>query len=338
MNIKDLFTNKNSFLAPMAGVTDAPFRDICVSCSASATVSEMVSAKAVTLGDNISLQIASRSGVRGPYGVQIFSNDPYTASEAVKRLYDADIGADWFDLNCGCPAPKIVNNGCGSTLMKTPSLIGEIVSAMEKASPLPVTVKIRAGFSSDSLTAVECAKAAEENGALAVAVHGRTRDRMYAPPVDLDIIAKVKESVSVPVIGNGDIFTPEDAKRMYEYTSCDGIMIGRGALGRPFFFTQVKDYLEKGEYYEPNPREKAEFMLTHIRALCESEGERSAILKARKHAAWYTKGVKNAAAIRREMNAMTSFSELTEFAKRFAFLETDESALSSSVSVGNFCK
>lgn len=322
----------------MAGVTDAPFRDICMTCSASATVSEMVSAKAVTLGDETSLKIARRSDVRGPYGVQIFSDDPFIAAEAVKRLYEAEIEADWFDLNCGCPAPKIVNNGCGSALMKNPSLIGEIVAAMKNATPLPVTVKIRAGFSSDSLTAVSCAKAAENNGALAVTVHGRTRDRMYAPPVDLDIIARVKEAVNIPVIGNGDVFTPEDGKRMLEYTACDGIMIGRGALGRPFFFTQVKDYLEKGVYYEPTPEKKAEFMLSHIRALCESEGERSAILKARKHAAWYTKGVKNAAALRREMNSMTSFSQLEDFAKRFALLESDTETPFSPPSVGNFCK
>ena len=327
------------FLAPMAGVTDAPFRALCVSCGAAGTVSEMVSAKAVSLGDATSLSLAKRRGVGGHYTVQIFASDPVVAAEAVKRLGEVCPDIDGFDLNGGCPAPKIVNNGCGSALMKSPSLLFDILSAMEKATRLPVSVKLRAGFDSDHVNAVDCARAAGEAGVKSITVHGRTRDKMYAPPVDLSVIAAVKEAVKVPVFGNGDIFTPDDAAAMLKETHCDGLMLGRGALGRPWIFTQVNAFLTSGERLpDPSAEEKMAFMLRHIEALAEEEGEKAAILKARKHAAWYTKGIRGAAALRREMNTLSSFDELRAFASRVSALPADADTAFLPPQVGNFTK
>lgn len=325
-------------LAPMAGVTDAPFRALCVDCGAAATVSEMVSAKAISLGDKTSLSIAERRGVPGMYGVQIFAPDPDSAGEAVKRLYDADLGADWFDLNCGCPAPKIVNSGCGSTLMKSPAAIEAIVAAMVAASPLPVTVKLRAGFDGEHVNAVDCAKAAEAAGASVVTVHGRTRDRMYAPPVDREIIRAVKGAVGVPVVGNGDIFTCDDAEVMLRETGCDALMVGRGALGRPWFFTMLNAFLQEGERKpEPSPKEKMEFLLRHMEALSGLEGEKMSMLKARKHAAWYTKGIRGAAAFRREMNGIETMADLREIARKVVEMAEDREPLPfTPPQVGNF--
>lgn len=325
-------------LAPMAGITDSPFRNICISHGASATVSEMVSAKALTLKDATSLRLACRSTTNGAYGVQIFASEPSVAAEAVGILCENDeVKADWLDLNCGCPAPKIVSSGCGSALMKDPDLVYSMVKQMVSASSLPVTVKIRAGYDKDSINAVEVALAAEEGGASLITVHGRTRDRMYAPPVDLDIIARVKESVKLPVIGNGDIFSPEDGVNMVTYTKCDGLMIGRGALGRPWFFEAVNRALKnETPLCEPTPGEKMDMMLEHIKALALLEGERSALLKARKHAAWYTKGIRGSASFRRDMNSVTTFAELEDFASRISLCEGD--APFSPPSAGNFCK
>ena len=319
----------------MAGVTDAPFRVLCAQNGADGSVSEMVSAKALTLGDKTSLEIAARSLTPGLFGVQIFASDPSVAGESVKILAQSGIDADFYDLNCGCPAPKIVNNGCGSALMKTPAIIGEIVAQMAKNSPVPVTVKLRAGWDFEHVTAVDAAKAAEASGAAAVFVHGRTRDRMYAPPVDLSVIAAVKSAVGIPVIGNGDVFTVLDAKNMLDKTNCDGLMIGRGALGRPYFFAAVRHYLDTNELLpEPSPKEKCEYMLTHIRMLAQCEGEKSAMMKARKHAAWYTKGIKNSAAFRREMNDLSSFMQLESLAKRIS--QEENSGTWSAPNVGNF--
>ena len=313
--------SSGALLAPMAGVTDAPFRRMCMSFHAAGSLSEMVSAKALTLGDRVSLDLARRGGTPGPYGVQIFASDPATAATAVKILYEAgeEVGADWFDLNCGCPAPKIVSSGCGSALMKTPKLIGEIVKAMAEASPLPVTVKLRAGWDADSVTAVEAALFARDAGAAAVTVHGRTRDRMYAPPVDTDIIARVNRAADLPVIANGDIFAPGDVSAMLDRTGCAGVMIGRGALGRPFFFENAaRELAGLSPLPEPGPAEKMRLMLEHMRLLAEWDGEARAMLKARKHAAWYTKGIRGAAAFRREMNLISTFSQLEDFARRVA--------------------
>lgn len=338
MTIQRISLPGKVLLAPMAGVTDAPFRALCVDCGAAATVSEMVSAKAISLGDKTSLAIAKRRGVKGAYGVQIFAPDPISAGEAVKRLYEAVPGIDWFDLNSGCPAPKIVNSGCGSTLMKDPSLLGDILAAMKAASPLPVTVKLRAGFDGEHVNAVDCAKAAEAAGVSAVTVHGRTRDRMYAPPVDLSVIGAVKEAVSVPVVGNGDIFACEDAARMLRETGCDALMVGRGALGRPWFFATLNAFLQEGvEGPEPSAEEKMAYLMKHMEALAQLEGEKMSILKARKHAAWYTKGIRGAAAFRREMNQMETMEELREITRKVVETARGQAPLPfTPPSVGNF--
>ncbi len=334
----DVFSSGKVLLAPMAGVTDAPFRSLCMDCGAAATVSEMVSAKALSLGDKTSLSLAKRDGVPGAYGVQIFASDPVTAAEGVKRLWDAGVEAGWFDLNAGCPAPKIVRSGCGSALMQNPGNIGRIVAAMVKASPLPVTVKLRAGYDGDHVTAAECAVAAEEAGAAAVVVHGRTRDRMYAPPVDLNVIGQVKQVVRIPVVGNGDLFRPEDLTRMKNETGCDAFMVGRGALGRPWFFAQLNEYLSTGRMLsEPSAKEKMDFLLRHIAALKEREGEKLSLLKARKHAAWYTKGIRGAAAFRRDMNGMETLDDLKRIAARVVEAAGEEDTLPyTPPNVGNF--
>ena len=313
------------YLAPMAGVSDAAFRALCVENGASGSFSEMVSAKALTKGDRTSLLLAARGDEAGAYIVQLFASDPAVAAEAVTILSEQVSHIDGFDLNAGCPAPKIVNNGCGSALMKSPALLHDILSAMKGATSLPVSVKLRAGFDGAHVNAVDCARAAEEAGVSRIAVHGRTRDKMYAPPVDLAVIAAVKAAVKIPVVGNGDIFTPDDASRMLRETGCDALMIGRGALGRPWFFTQVNTFLATGERLpDPSPAEKAAFLLRHIEAIAQNEGEKAALLKARKHAAWYTKGIRGAASLRKEMNTLSSFDELRAFADRIALLPSDD--------------
>lgn len=308
-------------LAPMAGVTDATFRALCTLAGAEQTTCEMISAKAITKNDAASFALSVRGEETGRYLVQIFASQPETAAEAVKRIAASTDRIDGFDLNAGCPAPKIVTNGCGSALMKNPPLLGKITEAMARATSLPVSVKLRAGFDAEHVNAPLCARVVQESGAQSVAVHGRTRDRMYAPPVDYGVIAAVKAATSLPVYGNGDIFTPDDAAQMLRLTQCDGILIGRGALGRPWIFTQIAAFLRDGtRLSEPSPAEKAQALLRHIALLAEKEGEKAALLKARKHAAWYTKGIKNAAALRRDMNALSSFDDLRAFAETVATL------------------
>lgn len=314
MEIGSLKINGHASLAPMAGVADRAFRELCVGYGASYVVSEMISSKGVSLGDRKSKQLMQLSETERPAGVQIFGNDPEIMAESVKTVLG--VHPQFVDINMGCPAPKIAGNGGGASLMRNPELAEQIVAAVKKAcGEIPVTVKIRAGWDFDTINAVEMAKRAENAGAAAVTVHGRTRQQMYAPPVNHEIIAEVKKAVSIPVVGNGDITDGISAAKMLEDTNCDFLMVGRGALGRPWVFQQINAYLNEGRILpEPPVSERMRVMLNHIQMLCTYKGERVGIREARKHATWYTKGIRDAAQFRRELGMLESIAQLEEIA------------------------
>lgn len=314
MEIGSLKINGHASLAPMAGVADRAFRELCVGYGASYVVSEMISSKGVSLGDRKSKQLMQLSEMERPAGVQIFGSDPEIMAESVKTVLE--VQPQFVDINMGCPAPKIAGNGGGASLMRNPELAEQIVAAVKNAcGEIPVTVKIRAGWDFDTINAVEMAKRAENAGAAAVTVHGRTRQQMYAPPVNHEIIAEVKKAVSIPVVGNGDITDGISAAKMLEDTNCDFLMVGRGALGRPWVFQQINAYLNEGRILpEPPVSERMRVMLNHIQMLCTYKGERVGIREARKHAAWYTKGIRGAAQYRRELGMLESISQLEEIA------------------------
>lgn len=302
------------FLAPMAGVTDRAFRRICRQFGCGMVYTEMVSAKGIYYQDKKTASLMRIDPEEQPAAVQIFGSDPAVVGETVKKAEESD--ALLIDLNMGCPAPKIVNNGDGSALMKHPELAGKIVAAAVKNTKLPVTVKIRKGWNFE--TAVEFAKILEENGAAAITVHGRTREQFYSGRADWDVIRRVKENVSIPVIGNGDIFQAADAERMLSETGCDGIMVARGAQGNPFLFRQIQEQLSKGEVtYHPDERERLSVALAHIRGIVEDKGERIGMKEARKHMAWYMKGMRGSAAYKSRIFAMTTYAELETLIREY---------------------
>lgn len=310
MKIKDLEFNHIAFLAPMAGIADLAFRELCVQYGAAYTVSEMVSSKGLTMGDKKSAQLLTLGNDK-PAGVQIFGDDPeIMAKAAVKCL---DFNPDIIDINMGCPAPKIAMNGGGASLMKKPELAYEITKAVVQAVDIPVTVKIRKGWDEESVNAVEMAELAEKAGASAVAVHGRTRQQMYSGSVDFDIIAQVKKSVGIPVIANGDIKDEQSAAIMLEKTNADAIMIGRGALGNPWVFSKINAYLDECRVLpEPSVTQKMAVMLKHIQKIIEYKGEYTAMREARHHAAYYTKGMRGGAKLRAEIGKLERFEQLQE--------------------------
>lgn len=313
MKIGNVEIKGKAVLAPMAGVTDRAFRELCAGYGASYVVSEMISSKGVSMGDRKSRDLAYLSDAERPAAIQIFGSDPLIMAQSVERVmeYKPEI----IDINMGCPTPKIAGNGGGASLSKNPVLAEKIVEAVVKASPVPVTVKIRMGWDSDKINAVEMSKRAEAAGAAAVTVHGRTRNQMYAPPVNRDIIARVKKEISIPVIGNGDIVDGQSAATMLEETNCDLIMIGRGALGRPWVFSQINAYLEHSRVIpEPPVTERMRVMLKHIETLCEYKGVYVGMREARKHAGWYTKGLRGAANYRRELGTLENMEQLKEIA------------------------
>ena len=314
MQVKDLFKNGYAALAPMAGVTDGVFRAICVRSGAAFTVTEMVSAKALTLGDIKSKELMALTDAERPAGIQIFGNDPAVMAESVSQVLP--FRPDFIDINMGCPAPKIVKNRSGSFLMKEPALAGEIVRAVvDAAKGLPVTVKMRTGWDEASKNHVEFARILEANGASAIVVHGRTRERMYMPPADWNAIKEVKNAVRIPVTGNGDVFTPVDAKRMYEETGVDFIMVGRAALGRPWIFRQINEFLKTGAYAPaPDNKERMDLMLEHARLICEARGETHGMFDMRKHALWYTKGIRGSNRLRNRFSTVKTYEELCELA------------------------
>lgn len=302
-------------LAPMAGVADRAFRELCIEFGASYVVTEMVSSKGLTMHDRKSDSLMILGETEKPAAVQIFGSDPATMAEAAKKA--AETGCCAIDINMGCPAPKIAGNGGGSALMKDPDLAARITEAVVKAVELPVTVKFRAGWDENSINAVYFAKLQEAAGASIITVHGRTRKQMYAPPVNLDIIKQVKEAVNIPVIGNGDIVDALSAENMYKTTGCDFIMVGRGALGAPWVFNQINEYFKSGIIIpDPSIEERMKTMLRHIGKLCEYKGDYVGMREARKHAAWYIKGIRGAAALRQEIGSLENMEQLRAIAEK----------------------
>ena len=301
----------NLILAPMAGVTDLPFRLLCKEQGAGLLCMEMVSAKAILYKNKNTKELLTIDPRENPVSLHLFGSDPDIVAGIAHQIEDRPF--DILDINMGCPVPKIVNNGEGSALMKNPKLAGEIIKKTVNAVQKPVTVKIRKGFDDDHVNAVEMAKIAEDAGAAAIAVHGRTREQYYAGKADWDIIRQVKEAVSIPVIGNGDLLTPEDVTAMKEQTGCDGFMIARGAQGNPWIFRQILHYFETGEHLEkPSFAEVTQMILRHARMLMDFKGDYIGIREIRKHAAWYTAGYPHSSQLRVKINEVESYEELEE--------------------------
>lgn len=309
MRIGNVTLENNVILAPMAGVTDLPFRLLCKEQGAGLLCMEMVSAKAIYYNNKNTEALMEIDQRERPVSLQLFGSDAKIMSEMAKRIEEKPF--DILDINMGCPVPKVAGNGEGSALMKDPKLVREIVSMVVQAIEKPVTVKIRKGFDEDHVNAVEIAKIIEDCGAAAVAVHGRTREQYYSGKADWDIIRQVKEALTIPVIGNGDVTGPESAKKMIQETGVDGIMIGRAARGNPWIFRQIREYLETGILPEkPTFLEVRDTMLRHARMQLECKGEYIGIREMRKHVGWYTAGYPNSARVRAKINEVESYEEL----------------------------
>lgn len=321
LNIGGVPLKSHAVLAPMAGVSDRAYRELCVRFGAAYCVSEMVSSKALSFNSKKSEELMEISDLERPCGIQIFGDDPKCMAGAAKHALENK--PDIIDINMGCPAPKISSNGSGSALMKNPRLCGEIVKAVTAVTDIPVTVKIRKGWDDDSVNAVEVAKICESAGAAAITVHGRTRQQYYKPPVDYDIIRAVRESVSVPVIANGDIDSAERSKEVMDITGCDLVMIGRATLGNPWIFSQINAYLENPnvKIHTPDLEERLGVMIEHIGKMVEYKGERMAMLQARKLVVGYFKGMKGAAALRNEAGKIKTLDDLYELRQKALSLQ-----------------
>lgn len=309
MKIGNVTLDNKVFLSPMAGVTDLPFRLICKEQDCGMLYTEMINAKALCYDDQNTKKMLKIEEEEHPVAVQIFGSDPAFMGGAAEILneYPNEI----LDINMGCPAPKVIKNGDGSALMKNPKLAEEVLKSVVKNSKKPVTLKIRKGWDDNNINAVEIAKIAEASGISALAIHGRTREQYYSGKADWDIIAKIKESINIPVIGNGDVFEVEDAINMINKTNCDAIMIGRGAQGNPWIFKRINHYMKTGEILpEPTGEEKINTALKHLKLAIDEHGEYVAVREMRKHIAWYLKGLRGSARLRDEINKIESYEEV----------------------------
>ena len=317
LQIGNVTLENNLILAPMAGVTDLPFRLLCKEQGAGLLCMEMGSAKAILYKNRNTHALLTIDPAENPVSLQLFGSEPDIMAQIAHQI--EELPFDILDINMGCPVPKIVNNGEGSALMKNPLLAGEIIEKTVRAIKKPVTVKIRKGFDEEHVNAVEMAHIAQESGAAAVAVHGRTREQYYSGKADWDIIRKVKEAVSIPVIGNGDLTSAEAVIAMKEQTGCDGFMIGRGAQGNPWIFKQILHYFKTGEHLaRPDLSEMSEMMLRHARMMIAYKGEYTGMHEIRKHAAWYTSGYPNSARFRGQINEVETYEQLEELLGRIA--------------------
>lgn len=308
LKIGNVELENNLILAPMAGVTDLPFRLLCKEQGCGLMYTEMVSAKAILYKNRNTGPLMEVRPEEEPVALQLFGSDPEIVSNIAAQVEDGPYA--FIDINMGCPVPKIVNNGEGSALMKNPKLVEEILTALVKKVKKPVTVKFRKGFDDDHINAVEIARIAESCGVSAVAVHGRTRAQFYSGKADWDIIRQVKEAVKIPVIGNGDIFTPEDAKRMLYETGCDGLMIARGAKGNPWIFSRTLHYLETGELLGPPDKEELkETILRHAQLQIQFKGEYLGLCEMRKHLSWYTVGLPHSSSLRNDVNQTETWED-----------------------------
>ncbi len=314
IKIKNTVIERTAALAPMASVSDISFRLLNKRFGAAYVVGEMASSKGLCYSDRKTAELLRVTESERPMGVQLFGDDPDFMTRAA--VIAAGFSPDIIDINMGCPVPKVAGNGSGSALMKNPELAAKIVSAVANAVDIPVAVKIRKGWDLNSVNAVAFAKLMEQSGAAAITVHGRTRSQYYSGEADIDIIKQVKNAVAVPVIGNGDVCDVKSCVNMYEKTGCDLVMIGRAAYGNPWIFKEISHYFKTGEIPpRPGVRERMDVMLEHISMICENEGEKSGMLRARKHAMWYVKGLNGAADLRRECSALSEYSDAVLLAK-----------------------
>jgi len=314
MKIKNIEFKGYAALAPMAGVADRAMREICIKYGAAFTVSELTSSKGITMGDKKSSALLACSDGERPVASQLFGRDPETMAMAAKEALKYE--PDFIDINMGCPAPKVAGNGGGSALMKNPLLAQQIVSAVVNAVDIPVTVKMRTGWDSENLNAVELAKRCESSGAAAVTVHGRTRMQMYAPGIDYKTIAEVKKALKIPVIANGDVSNGKSAKEMYEITGADFVMVGRAAQGNPFVFEEINAYLRGESYEKPPLEERFKVLMEQIELMCKYKDPYIAMLESRKHTAWYMQGLHGAAALRRECGEIKSLADVERICQK----------------------